>query len=726
MKFTISHKVVQLMLTFSLSFVLTGIVLSQEGIEGLQKQIETQKGANDKIGLAGSYNKLGYIYWQRNNFEEASKYYKLSLEINSSLSNSNAIRIVSGYLGLIYMEWEKYEESITHFKVSTKKNIAQKKWQEAISDYYNIASAYEMLGKYQSSNINAQKALDLSLEHNNMQSAKSCNLLLANNYEKLGNTKKAAEHFANFNTISKHLQQEELSKLQSEKTQIQTEKQKIQNEKQEILSENEKIISEKEKLLSEKEQVEEDLKSTEFKVKLRDLELEKKQREKQANLRFFALIIGFFILLMALFYMQSRHRKKVNQKLQDKNKEIEKQKVEIEKQRDYAAKQTKNLKSSIQYARRIQSAVIPKQEILFQHFNDSFVFYKPRDIVSGDFYWFVQKEDLIVLAAADCTGHGVPGAFMSMLGVAYLNEIVNKIAINVHINALTSDEVLNQLRERVISSLHQSDNKADPKDGMDIALCIINIENRTLQFSGAYNPLLIIREGEIIEFKGDKMPVSYHRRMNIPFTRHEIQLQDNDRLYIFSDGFIDQFGGKDATKYLMKRFKNKLLEIHEKSMHEQKAILEKEFDLWKGELDQIDDVLIIGIKYDGDQAYKKSDWSKKTILVAEDTDINYFLLSEVLKKTNAKLIRVKNGQEAVELINSQKIDLVLMDINMPIMDGYEATKIIKEYNSNIPIIIQTAIYENGKEQAIKAGADDFIAKPIDLKTFMAKISGFLN
>ncbi len=704
---------------FILIVICCSLGLRGQEIETLKANIEKYLAENNKVELANNYNKLGYLYWQKSNYQEAVKSYELSYLINSELGNKNAQRIVSGYLGLINLEMEKYDDAVKYLKISLGLNLEKEKWQEAISDYYNIASAYQMLKDYKSSNEYAQQALEKSIEINNLESAKSCNLLMANNYEKMGDNKSASDYFSHYNTLVKHLQQQQVAQLKTEKTRIQSEKQRIQTEKQQIQD--------------EKQKVEEDLKSTEEKIKeftyemqLRDIERREQERKQKANIRYLLSIIGFILVILLLFLFQNRHRKVVNRRLKDQNVEIEKKNKEIERQRDLADKQRRNLTSSIQYARRIQSAVIPKEESLHNHFKDSFILYKPRDIVSGDFYWYVQKDNLLIIAAADCTGHGVPGAFMSMLGVAYLNEIVNKIAINIHINALNADEILNQLRDKVITSLHQSENKRDPKDGMDIALCIVDFEKKKLQFAGAYNPLLIIRKGEIIELKGDKMPVSYHRRMNVPFNKKEIELLGNDSLYIFTDGFTDQFGGVDGHKFLMKRFKKKLLEIHKKPMQEQKRLLEKEFDNWRGEFGQIDDVLIIGFRFMGDADASSIEWSEKTILVAEDTDINYFLLVEVLKKTKANIIRVKNGMEAIELVQANDVDLVLMDINMPKMDGYEATRQIKEYNRNIPVIIQTAVHENGKAKSMEVGADDFISKPIDLKTFMNKLSQFLS
>lgn len=698
---------------------------AQESISDLNAKILKFEAEGNKIELASSYNKLANIYWDQSKLDEAVVNFEKSLKINTELGNSNARRIITGYLGLICLEKEDYNKAVTYFNRSLELNQKAGKAQEVLSDLYNIANAYQMLGKYDESNNSAQTALNKALEINNMESAKSCNLLLAENYEKLGNSKKSTEHYNNYNSIVKLLQQQQMSKLENEKknaeSQISQVESKISQKEKELKSVLDTLGEVIE--LNREMQLQKEIKDLELKEQQTRYELEK--NANQARIRFFMIIIASIFIILVLFYLQSRHRKIINKKLQEQNAEIEKQKAEIESQRDLADKQRMNLTSSIQYARRIQAAVIPRPEELIEYFKDSFILYRPKDIVSGDFYWFAQKDNLFIIALADCTGHGVPGAFMSMLGVAYLNEIVNKIAINIHINALNADEILNQLREKVISSLHQSGSAEEPKDGMDIALCIIDFEKKKMQFSGAYNPVIIIRENEIVQLKGDKMPVSYHQRKDVPFTRQEIELHNNDCLYLFSDGFTDQYGGSDGRKYLALRFAELLLNVHHKTMPEQKRILESEFDNWRGEKTQIDDVLVIGFRFGKHFDTSAIDWQEKTILIAEDTDINYYLLAEVLKKTKVKLIRVKNGAEAVDLVKVNNIDLVLMDINMPTMNGYEATKKIKEHNKKIPVIIQTAVYEDGYEKSMQFGADDFISKPIDLKTFMDKLSRFL-
>jgi len=227
------------------------------------------------------------------------------------------------------------------------------------------------------------------------------------------------------------------------------------------------------------------------------------------------------------------------------------------------------------------------------------------------------------------------------------------------------------------------------------------------------------------------MPLSYHRNKDVPFTRHEINLMEQDILYIFSDGYIDQFGGEKGFKFLSSNFRELLLQIHQKPMQEQKQILLEELRIWKGGLGQLDDILVVGFKFSGENKIKSANelyqWEKKQILIAEDTDANYFLMEEVLKYTKVKLIRVKNGKEAVEFCKNNSVDLILMDIHMPEMDGYEATKIIKSQRKDIPIIIQTALsIEDGKEKSIALGADDYISKPIDLKSFLIKLEPYLN
>lgn len=280
------------------------------------------------------------------------------------------------------------------------------------------------------------------------------------------------------------------------------------------------------------------------------------------------------------------------------NEEITAQRDEIEKQRNVALAQKEIIENqkdeilaSINYAQKIQSAVLPNDDDMNRVMPEHFVLFKPRDIVSGDFYWMKQVRDFVFFVAADCTGHGVPGAFMSMLGISFLNELVTKSRMD------SSGEILNGLRKKIKTSLHQTGAKNEQKDGMDLVLAVFDFKNRKVQYSGAYNPLIIIRDNELIEYKGDKQPISIHV-VEKDFTTHDIDLQENDRVYMFSDGFADQIGGPRNRKFMVKNLKGLLVDIHEKPMLEQKQILDNTIVDWMKDESQVDDIVMYGAKID--------------------------------------------------------------------------------------------------------------------------------
>jgi len=278
-----------------------------------------------------------------------------------------------------------------------------------------------------------------------------------------------------------------------------------------------------------------------------------------------------------------------NQEILSQKEEIEAQRDEIELQRDQIYKQNDEITQSIAYARKIQSAVMPSKEIVSCILPNYFIVFRPRDIVSGDFYWIGEKDNKIVIVAADCTGHGVPGAFMSMIGVSFINDIVNVEGI------VSSSQILENLRQKIITTLWQTGKDGEARDGMDMAVCVYSKDLSQVEYSGAYNPLYIIRKGELIEYKADKMPVGVHPKQDIGFTSHTIDLLPGDNLYIFSDGFVDQFGGPDGRKFMTKPFKHLLASLDGLPPDEQKQVLEDTLDGWQGAFDQIDDVLIVGV-----------------------------------------------------------------------------------------------------------------------------------
>ncbi|MCD4709673.1 MAG: SpoIIE family protein phosphatase, partial [Bacteroidales bacterium] len=314
------------------------------------------------------------------------------------------------------------------------------------------------------------------------------------------------------------------------------------------------------------------------------------------------LIILLFISAIYLFYIIrirtiKAQKDRLEQQVRERTHELEVANTEIEAQRDFArfqrdqiGQQQKSIMDSIQYAQTIQNSLLPSTHILKAELPEHFILFKPRDIVSGDFYWFSEHENHYYIAAADCTGHGVPGAFMSMLGMALMNEIVNK-----HPD-IDPDSLLNELRSQIIETLHQKGDPGAAKDGMDMVICKIDRQNSRMLFAGANNSLYLVRNGELTEYKTDKMPVSIHLVMH-PFTSHEISMKPGDNVYLFSDGYADQFGGPHGKKFKYLPFKNLLTSISEREMHEQGLQLDREFEHWKGDLDQIDDVVVIGLKF---------------------------------------------------------------------------------------------------------------------------------
>jgi ligand-binding sensor domain-containing protein/serine phosphatase RsbU (regulator of sigma subunit) len=310
----------------------------------------------------------------------------------------------------------------------------------------------------------------------------------------------------------------------------------------------------------------------------------------------FYVVMVLSLILLIFFYIKRREykfrieRKILEEKVTERTIEIMHQKDEIQLQRDLIDKKNEDITSSIMYARQIQNAILPPQELMEKLLPDSFIMNRPKDIVSGDFFWLAEKEGKIVFTVADCTGHGVPGAFMSLLGITLLNEIVNVQGI------IRSDAIVTNLRERVIQSLQQSRKDATTSDGIDIALCVLLKERNILQYTGGMNDLVYIRDGELQIVKADHLSVSVVYEDSPPFTMKEIDFKKGDVFYLFSDGYQDQFGGDRNKKYLNHRFYQSLLEIYELPMAKQKEILEQRLREWmKGNI-QTDDITVMGIR----------------------------------------------------------------------------------------------------------------------------------
>jgi serine phosphatase RsbU (regulator of sigma subunit)/HAMP domain-containing protein len=286
------------------------------------------------------------------------------------------------------------------------------------------------------------------------------------------------------------------------------------------------------------------------------------------------------------------NEKMLEDKVAQRTAEVVQQKAEIELQAQKIEVFYKQVTDSIRYAKRIQEAILPPDNYVKKLLPDSFVLYKPKDIVSGDFYWFDQLNGKVMFAAVDCTGHGVPGAFMSIVGHNLLRQIMSKY------QDTQPSKILDELSKGVRDTLHQrSFEESTSKDGMDITLCTLDKENSELEFAAAFNPLYLVRDGEIFEIKGNKFSVGiYLEKETQKFTNHKLKLQKGDVIYIFSDGYADQFGGPKGKKFMQSQFRNLLFDIHRKPMPEQRRILDSTIEHWRGNEDQVDDILVMGMR----------------------------------------------------------------------------------------------------------------------------------
>lgn len=523
---------------------------------------KTEKENKIKTGVTLCLKEKADISTQMGDYEKAIEYNQKVLEMNQTSHNEFGVANSYVALGKIYFEKGEYLKASEYFNTAyeLKKDLNDPTDLSLIHRY--LGNIYAENKKYDQSVFHLKQSLAYAKEQNIREEIKETYLSFSLVYQKLDDNRNALYYFQQYSYLKDSLNNQKINELELQ---------------------------------------------FEFDKRQRQMKFEQKQKEaiQQAQLQkqrmFIWLAIGgiaFLILLVSIIYSGYRRKKKMNLILQQQKNEIEKQKDEIEKQRDLATRQRDQISrqkeiitDSIEYARRIQNAILPQEDLLNQLVPEHFIFYEPKNIVSGDFYWLSQIDGKTIVTVADCTGHGVPGAFMSMLGISLLNEIVNKNRV------VAAIEILNNLREGVITALHQQVGYQGSKDGMDLALCVIKDDRTELEFSGAYNPLYIIRKGELMEYKGNKMPVGIHAvKVDDSFKSQKIQLQKGDILYMFSDGYLDQFGGKDGMKFRQTAFKELLLRIAGKEMQEQQKIIKDTFHQWKGTRNQLDDVIIMGIR----------------------------------------------------------------------------------------------------------------------------------
>ncbi len=508
------------------------------------------KSINDTTNMANLLNSIGIVYQKQKKYPKALENFKLALEHAKKINNKTTIAKSQTNMGAIYIENKQYSLAKKYIFNALEKFKELKDKKEIALSHMQIGQIYMETEEFQKALSYYKEALKLLKEMDLPKELLDTYKQLSELHAKIGNNSKALDYYKNYSQLKDStLKDKYLENIEEQRTKYQTEKKE-----------------ERIKYLNEKNKRQE-------------------AENKRQRVLIYSAMGGLMLILIfsLLLFKQYNDKRKANILLEEQN-------VEISQQRDQIFRQKQEITDSIQYASRIQKAIIPPEDILDDKLPDHFIYFRPRDIVSGDFYWLNKKDNKTYFTAADCTGHGVPGAFMSMLGIAFMNEIVNKY------KDIKANEILNELRKYVVDSLHQTGKSGEAQDGMDIALCILDQETNTLHFSGAYNPLIMIRNGELTEYKGDKMPIGIYHEKNDRFTNHEIKAQKGDCLYIFSDGYVDQFGGDKGKKFFKKRFKEMLLTIHNKPMKEQYQILDQTMKEWSNGYSQVDDILIIGVR----------------------------------------------------------------------------------------------------------------------------------
>ncbi len=515
------------------------------------KSIEIDKENNNEEDMARTLMNVGVVYKEQFDYEKAIEYYQRSLKIHESIGNQQEIANCFFNIALVYLENGNGTDALDFYNKALKiyESMGAKKGITSVLS--DIGFYYSLEGKYTIAIDYLKKAIRIAQEINSVQDIERISQAISAVYQKIGNYKEAYNYYMLYKSMYDKLNNDENARLFTQ--------------------------------MEMNYDFEQQKKEIEYKQQQKEIE-HRAEIKRQRMLLIFMLSGAVALLAFAIFIYRSYQQKKKDNEL------LRTQKNAIEEQRDEINKQKKDITDSIHYAKRIQTALLPPDDLMNKLLLEHFVLYKPRDIVSGDYYWISEKENKTVIVAADCTGHGVPGAFMSMLGMSFLNEIIQLET------DLSCSNILNKLREYVIKSLRQTGAIGEAKDGMDLSILIIDRENNKLQFSGAYNPLLLIRNGEIILYKADKMPIGISDKSGNSFLNHEIEMAKNDTFYMFSDGYVDQFGGPSNKKYKSKHFKELLLGIQSKSMNEQKEILDNTIEKWRGEYEQIDDILVLGIK----------------------------------------------------------------------------------------------------------------------------------
>jgi serine phosphatase RsbU (regulator of sigma subunit) len=542
----------------------------ERALESELKSLALCSEIRDEQCVSGRYTNIGALYLRLGKYDEALDYHFKALEISRRIGIRNREGLVLNNIARTYLNLHRDKEAFLYIdsSLAIRKQLNDP---EGIADsYLTMANVFYKQKSYQKSIDAALKAHEVAQSSGIISSVMEAYQVLSNNYLKQEDYKNAFLNYNKYINVRDSIYNIETSKELTKK-QLNFE-----------FSQQQQI----QQLMQEK----------------KDAEAEKKIREQKLIRN--GLFIGLSLVAMILFlvFRALKRKKESNLFLNKINVTLTEQKFQLQRQHDQIEYQhklieTKNreITDSIFYAKNIQTSLIPSTLDFEKYFEDSFILFKPKDIISGDFYWISDKEGKIIFVTADCTGHGVPGGFMSMLGISLLSEIINEYALT------EPALVMSKLRKKVITSLKQKGVSGEHQDGMDLTLMVIDKKEQNLVYSAANHTFYIVRKNdkgdhELKQFKGDKQPVGIYGEKLKPFSQSEIQLQKGDLVYTFSDGFADQFGGPNGKKFKYKQLQSVLLKIADLPLSEQKQHLDKTLLSWQGSMEQVDDITVIGIR----------------------------------------------------------------------------------------------------------------------------------
>ncbi len=553
-------------------------------------------------------NQIATIYWNKNYFEKSTEYFLLSLKLNEKLGNENGMAGINSNLGIIYSDLGQYQKSVDHLEKAviirrTEKNTVVGR-ENLFNSLLNLASSLRQLQKYDEAIKYLEEALGYAKEINNIEKMAVFYLQLAEVHESAGHEALSKSYAEKYVTFYKQMQDEKVNKSQIamenemlRSSQIELEKKLKEMELAEKTVELEKKDLQVNAYHSKADSLSSNLSKAQLATKYLEEQAHREEAEKQRNRIVFASILSILSIIVFIIYYAFHQKKKANVALEQKNNEILRQQKEIIEQRDILDitnrdldKKNNQIMESINYAKLIQTAMLQRETALDTYIPESFILLKPKNVVSGDFYWYTNKNNKLIIATIDCTGHGVPGALMSMIGANILNQIVS-------IENITEPHlILEELHKGVNIALNQKHTGND--DGMDASVLVIDKKKKLISFSGAKNPIIIIKDDILEEIEGDEISIGGTQRSKDEiFTKKDIKMAGDVYLYSFSDGYQDQFGGIKNRKFMQNQMRNLFFEIHKKDMKEQKEILNDKIESWKNEskAKQTDDILIVGM-----------------------------------------------------------------------------------------------------------------------------------